>query len=79
MKKLNKLFKYFVYAMPVALFFSYEPVMTLGASESMNFELSIPLIFLVLFGLLIVVMMAKRRYYLRTLGGSGCGYSSLCG
>ena len=47
--------------MPVALFFSYEPVMTLGTSESMNFELSIPLIFLVLFDLLIVVMMVKKK------------------
>ncbi len=61
MKKLNKLFKYFIYVLPVALFFSYEPVMTLGASSSMNFELSIPLIWLVLFDVLIVIMMAKKK------------------
>ena len=65
MKKLNKLFKYFVYVMPAALFFSYEPVMRLGVSESMNFELSIPLIWLVLFDLLVIVMMVKKKLLLR--------------
>ena len=65
MKKLNKIFKYFVYVMPVVLFFSYEPVMRLGVSESMNFELSIPLIWLVLFDVLVVIMMARKKLLLR--------------
>ena len=61
MKKLNKLFKYFIYVMPAMLFFSYEPVMTFGSSQAMNFELSIPLIWLVLFDFLVVVMMIIKK------------------
>ena len=53
--------------MPVALFFSYEPVMTLGTSSSMNFELSIPLIWLCLFDLLVVVMMVKKKVLFKDL------------
>ncbi|MBR2589219.1 O-antigen ligase family protein [Candidatus Saccharibacteria bacterium] len=46
MKKLNKVLLYFL---PAVLFFSYHPVISLGANEFMNFDLSLPEIWLVLF------------------------------
>ena len=61
MKRLNKYFKCLLYVLPVVLFFSYEPVISLGANASMNFELSIPLIWLVLFDFLVIIMMMKKK------------------
>ena len=56
MKKLSKfldsLDSWLIFATPVAVFFSYYPVIRLGATESMNLELSLPLILLFLLGLL---------------------------
>ena len=46
--------------MPLCLFFSYEPVISLGGNESMNFELSVPLIWLVMFDLLCLVMIVWK-------------------
>ena len=46
---LGKIFRGFIYVLPVVLFFSYYPVILFGANESMNFELSLPLLWLVLF------------------------------
>ena len=40
-----------LYLLPAVLFFSYYPVISLGASSSMNLELSLPLIWLALFDL----------------------------
>ncbi len=40
-----------VYLLPLTLFFSYHPVIRLGSNSSMNFELSLPLIWLVIFDL----------------------------
>lgn len=40
---------YLLYALPATLFFSYYPVISLGTTSSMNLELSLPLIWLVLF------------------------------
>lgn len=40
-----------LYLLPAFLFFSYYPVISFGASSSMNLELSLPLIWLVLFDL----------------------------
>ncbi|MBR0465596.1 O-antigen ligase family protein [Candidatus Saccharibacteria bacterium] len=63
MEKLNKLFKYSLYVLPVALFFSYEPVMHFGSDASMNFELSIPLVWLVLFDTLVFLMFVKEKNF----------------
>ena len=53
MKKwLNKIENWLLWALPVVVFFSYLPVFYLGANESMYFELSIPLIWLFIFGVL---------------------------
>ena len=60
MKILNKLFRYLVYALPVVLFFSYYPVITFGASDSMNFEFSLPLLWLVVFDFLAVILLVQK-------------------
>lgn len=38
-------------ALPVSTFFSYYPIISLGSNSSMNFEISLPLILLVIFDL----------------------------
>ena len=40
---------YLLYLLPIVLLFSYYPVISLGQNETMNFELSLPLFWLVLF------------------------------
>lgn len=63
MKKLAKIYEYFIYVLPAVLFFSYFPIIAIGANESMNFELSLPLIWLVLFDILAVVLLfAKIKF-----------------
>ena len=57
MEKLNKIFKYLVLLLPAALFLSYQPLMHFGSDNAMNFELSVPLVWLVLFDLVVVIMM----------------------
>ncbi len=50
MKKfLNKLPTILLYFLPAILFFSYHPVISLGSNNYMNFDLSLPEIWLVLF------------------------------
>ena len=38
-----------LYLLPLVLFFSYHPVISLGGDGTMNFELSLPIIWLVVF------------------------------
>ena len=45
----NKLSKFLLLLFPPIFFFSYHPVITLGATESMNLELSLPEIWLAIF------------------------------
>ena len=47
--------------LPAILFFSYYPIIKLGASESMNFELSLPLIWLVVFDAVAFGVMVKKK------------------
>lgn len=70
MKFLRNLFFGLVYALPAVLFFSYHPLISLGNDATMNFELSLPLIWLVLFDLVAVILLfsapvrsSLRRYY----------------
>lgn len=44
-------------ALPAVLFFSYHPIISLGANSSMNFELSFPLIWLVFFDLVAFIVL----------------------
>lgn len=55
MKILTKTLWSLVYALPAVLFFSYYPVISLGGNSSMNFELSLPLIWLIVFDILAFV------------------------
>ena len=55
------LFKFFLYLLPVVLFFSYYPIISLGANESMNFELSLPLIWLVVFDVFSFGFLVKEK------------------
>ncbi len=65
MKKGNsffgRCFRYLIYALPAVLFFSYFPLITLGESEAMFFELSLPLIWLVVFFVVGLVLMIQKR------------------
>ncbi len=49
MKFLNKIRAILLIAMPAVLFFSFHPVISLGENSYMNFELSLPEIWLVIF------------------------------
>ena len=57
---LERVFRGMVYGWPVVLFFSYEPLISLGGNESMNFELSLPLLWLVGFDLLCLVKILQK-------------------
>ena len=61
MKKTDRAYRFLVYMLPAVLFFSYWPVIRLGASESMNFELSLPLIWLVIFDVVACGIMIKKK------------------
>lgn len=64
---LEKLFRGLIYILPGVLFFSYYPIITWGSNESMNFEFSVPLLWLVLFDVVGVGMMIKQKTLLRDL------------
>jgi len=49
MKYLKRLIIAFVYLLPAALYCSYYPIIKLGETDSMNLELSLPLLWLVIF------------------------------
>ena len=61
MKKLSKFFKILVLIAPFVMFFSYFPVIRLGAIESMNFELSLPLLWLVLFDIVAFILLVWKK------------------
>ena len=67
MQRLNKTFKLLLHVLPVVLFFSYYPIISLGSNESMNFELSLPLIWLLVFDVLGFVMSVCDRMVLKKL------------
>ena len=48
LNKLEKFFRFLIYILPGALFFSYYPLFHFGSDESMNFEISLPMIWLIL-------------------------------
>ena len=67
MRRLIKVYRGLMYALPAVLFFSYYPVIALGGNATMNFELSVPLVWLVVFDVVAVVVMWRRRVLLRGL------------
>lgn len=63
---LTRIFFGLLYLLPGILFFSYHPVISLGSNDSMNFELSLPLIWLVMFAIvsfLTLISVAKTRNF----------------
>ncbi|MBQ3297032.1 O-antigen ligase family protein [Candidatus Saccharibacteria bacterium] len=58
---MKRVYRFLIYILPVVLFFSYQPLVHFAANESMNFEISLPLIWLVLFDVLVVVMGWRKR------------------
>ncbi|MBQ2672421.1 O-antigen ligase family protein [Candidatus Saccharibacteria bacterium] len=58
---LEKLYLVMIYSLPGILFFSYYPLIHFGSDGTMNFEISLPLIWLVLFDLLGLVLLIKKK------------------
>lgn len=48
-----------LYALPMALFLSYYPIISLGSTDSMNLELSVPLIWLVIFDVVVFIKLLQ--------------------
>ncbi len=70
MKKwLDKIERAMLWALPFVVFFAYYPVIKLGANEQMNFELSLPLIWLALFGGISILRFPRilKRFKLKQL------------
>ena len=61
MKRISRLYIFLVYTLPAILFFSYYPVISFGTSESMNFEISLPIIWLVAFDILSFIILVKNK------------------
>ena len=51
---------FFAYILPLVLCFSYYPLIKLGENETMYFELSLPLIWLVMFDLVAFVLIIRK-------------------
>ena len=58
-KPLDKFESLLLFLLPIVLFFSYYPIIKLGQSDSMNFELSLPIIWLALFGTASLIRIPK--------------------
>ncbi len=58
-KPLDKFESLMLFLLPIVLFFSYYPIIKLGQSDSMNFELSLPIIWLALFGTASLIRIPK--------------------
>lgn len=67
MRKVEKVFRGFLYVLPVVLYFSYYPVISLGSNETMNFEFSLPLLWLVAFDLFSFGLFFKDKLW-KSLG-----------
>ena len=61
--RLHQVYYFLLEIMPLVLFFSFFPVIALGSSNSMNFELSLPLIWLVIFDFLSLIIFAKYKLF----------------
>ncbi len=56
---LKQIERLLVFLIPISVFFSYYPVLSLGSDESMNFEFSIPLIVLLIFGIISILRIPR--------------------
>ena len=68
---MKKLYRGLLYILPVALIFSYFPLIKLGENETMYFELSLSLLWLVVFdvvGLCMVVLKYRKEIFTKIFG-----------
>ncbi len=63
--KLSKLLRGMILGLPAALFLSYYPVISLGNGDSMNFELSIAVIYLVIFDAVMFFALVQKKRFAR--------------
>lgn len=61
--KIKTFYRFMLYLLPAVLFFSYYPLLHFGANDSMNFELSLPLIWLVAFAVLSFILIIKEKKF----------------
>ena len=61
MKKFDRFIKLLILLLPCTLYFSYHPLIYLGSSQLMNFELSLPLIFLVIYAISAFIYFFENR------------------
>ena len=61
MGKIVKVYRFLIYLLPAVLFFSYYPLIKLGESGSMNFELSLPIVWLGVFDLVALAILLKKK------------------
>ena len=70
---MKKLYRYLIYILPLILCFSYYPLIKLGENETMYFELSLPLIWLMVFdavGLVMVVDKYRSKLFSKVFGSA---------
>lgn len=61
MKKLSRVLRGLVYILPAVLIFSYYPIISLGFNETMNFELSLPILWLLVFDFVAFIILIKEK------------------
>ena len=69
MKNLSRLIRGLIYILPFALFFSYYPLISFGSNESMNFELSVSLLWLLVFDAVAFCALVCERRLFKELKG----------
>lgn len=61
--KISNIFTALFLLFPLVLFFSYYPIISFGSTGSMNLELSLPLIWLVLFDLFAIILYFQNYHH----------------
>ena len=64
MRERSKFYRILLYILPAVLYFSYYPLISFGSNESMHFEISLPIIWLVVFDVVSLVLVIKRKLVL---------------
>lgn len=65
----ERMFRFLILVLPICLFFSYYPVISLGNSEAMNLELSLSIIWLVVFDVFGFFFLTKNGLLFSELKG----------
>ena len=69
MTRIVSFYRFLIYILPVTLFFSYYPVIGLGGNDTMNFELSLPLLWLLIFDIVALFIMTKKKSFKKVQHG----------